>query len=88
MLAHDALLVCTDFEKTFHLDSHASKTQLGGTMCQDHGTIVCHSCRLTKCQEDCSTPEKEALSMVDVLKTCSSALLGKTQMQVLMLLTH
>ena len=48
MLVHDALLVCPDFEKPFHLDSDASKSQLGGTTCQDHDMIACHSRRPTK----------------------------------------
>ena len=40
MLVHDALLVYPDFENPFHLDTDASKTQLGGVTCQDHGTIA------------------------------------------------
>ena len=48
MSAHDASLVCPDFDKPFHLDAYESKNQLGGIIYQDHGIISYHSCRLTK----------------------------------------
>ena len=54
---------------------HASKTQLGGMMHQDHGAIAYHSRRLTKYQEIYSTSIKEALSVVSIPKPCSTALL-------------
>ena len=76
MLVHDALLLYPDFEKPLHLETDASKTQLGDVMHQDHGAIAYHSRRLTKYQENYSTPEKEALSIVDMIKTCSTTLLG------------
>ena len=76
MLTHDTLLVYPDFDKPFHLDTDASKSQLGGIIYQDHGIIAYHSRRLTKYQENYSTPEKEALSIVDMLKTYSPTLMG------------
>ena len=42
MLAHDAFLVCPDFDKPFRLGADASKNQLGGIIYQDHGTIAYH----------------------------------------------
>ena len=76
LLVHDTLLVYPDFSKPFHLDTDASQTQLGGIIYQDHGIIVYYSRRLTKYQENYSTPEKEALCIVNMLKTYSTTLLG------------
>ena len=76
LLLHDTLLVYPDFTKPFRLDTDASNTHLGGIICQDHGIITYHSCRLTKYQENYSTPEKEALCIVDMLKTFSTTLMG------------
>ena len=58
MLAHDAFLVCPDFDKPFRLGADASKNQLGGIIYQDHGIIAYCFRRLTKYQENHSTPEK------------------------------
>ena len=83
MSVHDTLLGYLYFENHFHLDADASKTQLNGTEFQVHGAIAYHSRRLTKYQEKYSTPEKKALSIVDMLKTHSSTLLGsKTHVNV------
>ena len=76
LLLHDTLLVFPDFNKPFFIDADTSKTQLGGIIYQDHGIIAYHSWRLTKYQEKYSTPEKGALSIIDILKTFSSTLLG------------
>ena len=76
LLLHDTLLVFPDFTKPFYIDADASNTQLGGIIYQDHGIIAYHSRRLTNYQEKYTTPEKEALSIVDILKTFSTTLLG------------
>ena len=68
ILAHDTLLVCRDFDNPFHLDTDASKNQLGVIIYQDHDIIAYHSLRLNKHQENYYAPEKEDLSIVDMLK--------------------
>ena len=75
-MTYDTLLVYPDFSKPFYINDDASKSQLRGIIYQDRGIIAYHSFRLTKYQENNSTPEKEALNIVDVLKIHSSNLSG------------
>ena len=68
MLSYDAFLVHPNFDKPLYLDADESKNQLGVIIYQDHDIIAYHSLRLNKHQENYYAPEKEDLSIVDMLK--------------------
>ena len=76
LLLLDTSLVLPDFSQPFCIDSDSSDYQIGGITYQKHGVIACHSRTLTKCQQQYSTPEKETLAIVDMLKTFRTTLLG------------
>ena len=76
MLLLDTLLVLPDFNEPFYVDSDASDFQIGGIIYQKHGIITYHSKTLSKFQRNYSTPEKELLGIIDILKTFRTTLLG------------
>ena len=64
VLSREVLLSYPDFNKTFHIHTDASHTQLGSVISQDNKPIAFFSRKLNEAQTRYTTTERELLSIV------------------------
>ena len=76
IISREVLLSYPDFEKTFHIYTDASHTQLGAVITQDKKPIAFYSRKLNEAQTRYTTTERELLSIVETLKEFRTILLG------------
>ena len=67
IMARETLLAYTDFNKTFHIHTDASHTQLGAVISQDNRPIAFYSRKLNPAQTRYTTTKRELLSIVETL---------------------
>ena len=75
VLSREVLLSYPDFNKTFHIHTDASHTQLGSVISQDNKPIAFFSRNLNEVQTGYSTTERQRLSIVQTLKELGTILL-------------
>jgi hypothetical protein len=76
LMATDAILVFPDHNLEFEIETDTSDYQLGAVIKQNGRLVVYYSRKLTSAQKNYSTIEKELLSVVEMLQTFRSMLLG------------
>ena len=76
MVAKEVLLKFPDPNKPFVIESDASDKQIGAVIFQDQSPVAFYSRKLTGPQSRYPIPDKEALSIVEVLSVFRSMLLG------------
>ena len=76
MVAREVLLRYPDPNKPFVIESDASDKQIGAVILQDNQPVAFYSRKLTGPQSRYPIPDKEALSIVEVLTVFRSMLLG------------
>jgi hypothetical protein len=77
LLARETILSFPDFAKPFHINTDASKIQLGAVISQEDKPIAFYSRKLSPAQTRYTTTERELLSIVEVLKEFRNILLGQ-----------
>ena len=68
LIQTDTMLVYPDHNKPFHIETDASDFQLGAVTKQDNKPVAFHTRKLNPAQKNCTTIEKELLSIVETLK--------------------
>ena len=68
VMSKETILRFPDFNKTFHIHTDASHTQLGAVISQDNKPIAFYSRKLNPAQTRYTTTERELLSIVETLK--------------------
>lgn len=76
MIAREVLLKYPDPNKPFLIETDASDQQIGAVIYQDDAPVAFYSRKLTGPQSRYPIPDKEALSIVEVLSVFRSMLLG------------
>ena len=76
MVAKEVLLKYPDPNKPFIIETDASDKQIGAIILQDGSPVAFYSRKLTGPQSRYPIPDKEALSIVEVLSVFRSMLLG------------
>ena len=76
LMQTDALPIHPDHNKPFHMESEASKFQLGAVIKQEGLPDAFHIRKLDKAQKNHTTMKKELLSVVKTFKEFHSMLLG------------
>lgn len=76
MVAKETLLKFPDPNKPFVVETDASDKQIGAVILQDNSPVAFYSRKLTGPQSRYPIPDKEALSIVEVLTVFRSLLLG------------
>jgi RNase H-like domain found in reverse transcriptase len=77
-IACQVLLKYPDFSKPFDIYTDASDYQLGAVLSQDGCPVAFYSCKLNRKQQNCTTMEKELLSVVETAQQYCHILLGPT----------
>jgi len=77
MVSRETILAYVDFSKPFHIYTDASDYQLGGVIMQDGKPLAFYTRKLNSAQAKYSTGEQELLSIVEILKTFETILLGQ-----------
>jgi len=77
MISRETILAYADFSKTFHIHTDASDYQLGGVIMQDGRPLAFYTRKLNSAQMRYTTGEQELLSIVEILKTFETILLGQ-----------
>ena len=73
----ETLLSYPDFKKPFEIHTDTSHTQLGVVISQNNKPIAFYSRKLQLAQTQCTTTERELLSIVKMLKEFKNILLGQ-----------
>jgi hypothetical protein len=73
----EVLLLYPDFNKPFHIHTHASRYELGAIISQDNCPIAFYSHKLQLAQVRYTTIERELLSIIETLKEFRNILLGQ-----------
>ena len=76
LMAMDAVSVHLDHNLGFDIEADASNCQLGAIVKQNGHPVVHCSQKLSATQKNCTTIEKELLSVAEMLHTFCSMLLG------------
>ena len=71
------LLSYPDFNLPFEIHTDASHTQLGVVISQNNKPIAFYSRKLQQAQRQCTTTERELLSIIETLKEFKNILLGQ-----------
>jgi len=74
IIAKETLLAYPNFNKPFQIYTDASHYQLGAVASQE-GKPAFHSHKLNPAQTQCTTMERELLSIAETLKECWNMLL-------------
>ena len=77
VMSKETILRFPDFNKTFHIHTDASHTQLGAVIFQDNKSIAFYSRKLNPAQTRYTTTERELLSIVETLKEYKNILMGQ-----------
>jgi hypothetical protein len=75
VIGTEVLLCYPDFNKPFHLYTHASDHQLGAVIMQDKKPIAFYSRKLNTAQKRYTTTERELLSAIETCKEYKNILL-------------
>ena len=76
MIGREVLLAFLDFNAQFEIHTDASKLQIGAVISQKGKPIALYSRKMNSTQQNCTTTEKELLSIVETLKEFRNILLG------------
>ena len=76
LMVTDCVLVFPDHNKPFMVESDASNYQLGAVIKQEGRAVAYYFCKLTLVQKNYTTIEKELLSVIEMLHTFCTMLLG------------
>jgi hypothetical protein len=76
-VSQETLIAFPDFEKEFHVYTHASNTQLGAGIMQEGKPLAFYNRKLKSAQTCYTTGEKELISIVENIKEFIYILLGQ-----------
>ena len=77
IVGHETLLSYPHFNLPFEIHTDASHTQLGVVISQNNKLIAFYSRKLQPAQRQCTTTERELLSIIKTLKEFKNILLGQ-----------